>query len=103
LKNASFFDELTSFVFQSHGDEVVDIPSFMTNYGTSESCKIELCISNDERFFTIQGHPEFTEEFLAIVGKKTKLEKYFKMIDESLQGQDNLLRYACFSFLHVNI
>jgi len=90
------------FTYQIHLDEVVVLPSCMINYATSESCQVECCVSNDERFFTLQGHPEFTEEFLAILSKEKNVEEYFERIDESLKGEDYLMRFACFNFLHMS-
>jgi len=50
-------------VTQAHSDEVVTIPSFMKILASSESCKHEILLSENKRFLTFQGHPEYTPDF----------------------------------------
>lgn len=37
-------------------------------YRSSESCKAEIIVSKDQRAFAIQGHPEYTAEYMAARG-----------------------------------
>jgi GMP synthase-like glutamine amidotransferase len=54
-------------ILEAHGDHVVSLPDYdlykFKSYGTSESCKIEMIVSENERIFALQGHPEYHPEF----------------------------------------
>lgn len=101
---------------QAHGDEVVNIPegTNIRNYAQSESCKNEFLVSDDERLFLIQGHPEYRPEFnLARMApffvQRQGKEKSHENIMEALEDlRKNYLtrevtsvdlRKLCFAFL----
>lgn len=101
---------------QAHGDEVVNIPTDVAikNYGESESCKNEILVSDDERLFLIQGHPEYKPQFnLSKMGpvmvKRMGLEITHENIMEASENlmksysarqiNDYELRRLCFAFL----
>jgi len=52
---------------QAHGDHVTQMPVHenfkISNFAFSESCAKEILVSEDERVFCIQGHPEYETEF----------------------------------------
>jgi len=50
-------------VCQNHGDEVAVQPDCFKLYGSSDTCKREIMLSNCGRILTFQGHPEFTPDF----------------------------------------
>lgn len=77
-------------IFQAHGDEVVELPKFFTNYASSEYCKNEILISNDLRYFLLQGHPEYLEEFNS--------SRFIMKLNNTIIS-DNVFRSFCFSFL----
>jgi len=52
-------------MIEAHGDEIVILPEYFINYGSSKSCKVEIFVSKDERYFGVQGHPEYTSDFHA--------------------------------------
>jgi GMP synthase-like glutamine amidotransferase len=51
-------------VFEIHSDEVTLMPKDMVLYGSSKTCKNEIFVSKDKRIFSIQGHPEYSPEYM---------------------------------------
>jgi len=98
-------------VMEAHGDEVVDLPDYFLNYGSSLSCKNEVIVSNDCRYFLVQGHPEYQLEFniqrawkfIAGGGAKTEeeIEKMRERFLSSVKFEANgfVWRSFCYSFL----
>jgi len=50
---------------EAHGDEILSLPEGFVTYGSSKWCKIEVFASKNERYFGVQGHPEYTSDFHA--------------------------------------
>ena len=50
-------------IMESHGEQVVKLPSVATCVGHSESCKYEILMYGDF-ILSVQGHPEFTVNFM---------------------------------------
>jgi GMP synthase-like glutamine amidotransferase len=52
---------------QAHGDHTTLLPDYDThkikNYASSESCNVELLLSDNGNVFCVQGHPEYANEF----------------------------------------
>ena len=98
-------------IMQAHGDEVVEYPDFMKNYASSETCTNEVLVSNDYRYFLIQGHPEYSPEFNIIRvirffsgGRELSHEEYEKIKNDfisvnTLKHAKNEWRAFCYSFL----
>lgn len=65
VKNSGLEKRKNMFIRQSHMDHVVTFPaeSGLKNYAFSDSCKMEMIVSEDERVLCIQGHPEYALEF----------------------------------------
>jgi GMP synthase-like glutamine amidotransferase len=109
VKNSGVEKMMSFKAMEDHGDEVKTIPlnNNMKLYGSSKSCKNEIFVSDDERFFTIQSHPEFTPKFLVnllMAGHEDKnnvekvKEEYLR--DFKRKGNDNhYLKSICYSFL----
>jgi len=104
-------------LFQSHLDEVVEMPKNLNRYADSETCENEIFASPDERVFTLQGHPEYTPEFFFFRHFKSKFQK--NGLDFTEENYNNLkekivsyykkkgevgfeLRSICYSFLKSN-
>jgi GMP synthase-like glutamine amidotransferase len=51
------------YLYQSHGDEVTEFPEYFKCLGSSDSCEVEVLVSEDERYFLLQGHPEYDVDF----------------------------------------
>jgi len=51
------------YLYQSHGDEVVKVPKVFECLGSSKSCEVEMLVSDDNRYFCVQGHPEYDVDF----------------------------------------
>lgn len=45
-------------IIKHHGDKIAKLPDNFVVYGQSYDC-LEIFISNDNRYFGIQGHPEY--------------------------------------------
>lgn len=103
-------------ISQAHGDEVTVLPesSKLRNYASSETCEREILVSDDERIFCIQGHPEYNTDFtmgrvapffLQREGKEVNTENILKSIDEWKKSikrselNDKEFRRLCYSFL----
>ena len=98
-------------LMQAHGDEVVEYPDFIKNYASSDTCKNEVLVSNDHRYFLIQGHPEYSADFIIIRaikffagGRELSHEENEKIKNEyHLKNKIKHNRYEwrafCFSFL----
>jgi GMP synthase-like glutamine amidotransferase len=98
-------------ISQAHGDEVTDYPEFVKNYGSSDTCKNEVFVSNDFRYFLIQGHPEYSPDFIIVrafkffTGGKTLSEEEMEKIKSNMQQvmkpqvDVSAWRGFCFSFL----
>ncbi|KAF8248910.1 class I glutamine amidotransferase-like protein [Wilcoxina mikolae CBS 423.85] len=50
-------------IFQMHRDVVCTLPPEVENLGTTEKCEIQGMYA-PEKFISVQGHPEFTEEIV---------------------------------------
>jgi len=98
-------------VVEAHGDEVVELPRDFVAHGTSASCKIEFIASKNERYFGLQGHPEFSMEYFVARGtvlrtimanqvltKETFQEKYQQALDP-LGSHEPITRKICYDFL----
>jgi len=98
-------------ISQAHGDEVTEYPEFVKNYGSSDTCKNEVFVSNDYRYFLIQGHPEYSPDFMIVrafkffTGGKTLSEEEMEKIKSNMrqimkpQVDLSAWRGFCFSFL----
>ena len=103
---------------QAHGDEVTVIPELkdtkILNFGESNFCKNEILVSEDEKLFLIQGHPEYSPHFnigrtVPFYMSKRKIEfnteNALKVMEEmrkhehfeKVDSED--LRKLCYSFL----
>jgi GMP synthase-like glutamine amidotransferase len=68
---------------ENHGDEVTSLSPLLKHYGSSPSCENEICVSPDERFFTMQCHPDYTAEHLfwvlhSIIYSEEQLNKFIE-------------------------
>lgn len=114
VKNSKVIPVKNMNVMQVHLDEVVTIPEFMKKFSFSESCPCEILVSDDERVFTLQGHPEYTPEFYLFrtlnnfVSPKSKNlsdDEFEDVLNNFLaatkiKGEVNVnIRSICFSFL----
>ena len=52
-------------MMKAHGDECTLIPEEgkLKNFGKSKNCYNEIMVSEDERIFLVQGHPEYVPLF----------------------------------------
>ena len=51
---------------EAHGDEISEYPDDKYKiklYGSSQSCKNEIMVDDNEKILLIQGHPEYHPEF----------------------------------------
>ncbi len=51
-------------IFVSHHYEVSSIPACFQSFATSPSCKYEALMHRDHPYFSFQGHPEASENFV---------------------------------------
>lgn len=63
-------------LYKYHNDHVTSPSELFTKFGESPKCNIESLISKDKRIFTLQFHPEYTEEY--IHSFEARSTKYFK-------------------------
>ena len=68
VKNSGLEKRKNICIRQSHMDHVVTFPveSGLKNYAFSDSCKMEMIVSEYERVLCIQGHPEYALEFYSV-------------------------------------
>ena len=52
-------------VVEAHGDEIKEIPRGFRNVVSSKTCKNEFIVSENGQYLAIQGHPEYSAEFIA--------------------------------------
>lgn len=105
-------------VRQAHGDHVTKLPEDevikVNNYASSESCKNEMLVSDDERIFCFQGHPEYATDFsisraahwICIRSKMEPTDENLIMMKEKWMSEEKYeklhsreLRTLCHSFL----
>lgn len=90
LYNQGYFSKLfeenknTFRIMESHGEEVVEIPSGAICSGSSETCKNEILMYGDHILST-QGHPEFTEDLMRNFIIPTKKNLNERQIEKGLQ------------------
>jgi len=111
IKNSGIKPQKEYNIMQAHGDEVVAHSDFIKNYASSDTCKNEVLVSDDLRYFLIQGHPEYVPEFnfnrgyrFFLQGKVLDHEGYEKtkrdLIDSMKLKPDAIVwRSFCYSFL----
>jgi len=100
-------------IFEIHLDEVVETPKTMKKLSYSDSCCCEILVSEDGRFLTLQGHPEYTPEFFFFRLLNNNIKSYEKDSNVNyeevfkefisrikLKGDiDYTLRHICYNFL----
>lgn len=97
------------YLYQSHGDEVTEIPQGFKLTGSSPSCKVEVIVSDDERYFCIQGHPEYDIPFTtarfcntsSYCDKEEMDEAFKERVKQRSTSQNNQTewRKMCYTFL----
>lgn len=50
-----------------HQDIVTEIPEGFLNFGSSSICSSHIMLNRDKKCLTIQGHPEFTKDYVTDV------------------------------------
>lgn len=101
-------------VVEAHGDEIKKLPRGFRNLVSSKTCKNEFIVSESGRYLAIQGHPEYSAEFIAgkmisvdlTTGSKTEASKKFeadkrdilKTRFKDLVTSDSM-RGICYAFL----
>ena len=58
---------------------MVNLPLEWVTFGTTVTTPNELCFDKDLRMFSIQGHPEYSNEWAAL--KYSSLLSYYKFTD----------------------
>ena len=98
-------------ISEAHGDEVTEYPDLFKNYGSSDTCKNEVFVSNDNRYFLIQGHPEYSPPFMIVrafkffTGGKILSEEEMEKIKSNMKQvmkpevDSSAWRGFCYSFL----
>jgi GMP synthase-like glutamine amidotransferase len=113
IKNSGIKQSSHMNLFEIHLDEVVEIPKFMKKLSHSDSCCCEILVSEDGRFLTLQGHPEYTPEFFLfrLLNNNIKVNKENTNVDyeevykefmakTKLKGDiDYTFRHICYNFL----
>lgn len=107
----------TLIIPQAHGDEVIEIPkttSTIKNFGQSNFCHNEILVSEDEKLFLVQGHPEYNPHFSLgrIVPFYLSRRQLEMNVENGLKAMEELeknefhdkvnseeLRKLCYSFL----
>jgi GMP synthase-like glutamine amidotransferase len=87
VKNSGVEKQKKINIFQFHSDQVTGIPDSINLYGSSETCKTEIFVSKDQRIFSVQGHPEYSPEYIFF-----RLHKHlFKNLSDS---KEDIPKYA---------
>jgi len=112
-------NEIIGKSIELHNDDAIAIPKFMKRFGSSPTCSNEILLSDDERFLTMQSHPEYTPEFYffrvynSLVAKgefnddnndnacspNRYKEAWIKENMDNFDREDILFREICHSFL----
>ena len=101
-------------IVEAHGDEITELPLGFRTLASSNTCRNEFIVSENGRYLGLQGHPEYSPEF--ITAKKTMIlsqddselypwdkfdefNKEFLMNDFREFTSCESLRAICYSFL----
>ena len=105
-------------VVEAHGDEIKELPRGFRNMASSNTCRNEIAMSESGRYLALQGHPEYTPEFIAAKSAMCAAQKKSETQGfEELEAQKNnflqnsfiepitadSLRAICYSFLKLNL
>jgi len=92
-------------IHQFHGDEITKFGKEFKLYASSESCKNEILVSLDNRYFCIQGHAEYQRDFVVnrICGliAKSKTKSYSSFLPEEILKTQNDIRDEILTLLDV--
>lgn len=81
---SKLFKEKAFRIMESHGEEVIKIPSGAICSGSSETCKNEILMYGDHILST-QGHPEFTEDLMRNIIIPSKKNLNERQIEKGFQ------------------